>query len=324
MEKDILKLIYEFPIMIAGINQQKSIIIFSEQCEKLFEYTKEEMFANSNGIDVLLPPHSGHQSTLFEIMQLKPDRPYVVNDLSVQTKTGKNIVVNWHIRNRKHPLIDADITWLIGYDVTEEAIIRKNLRASEKRFQTICTATNDAVWDWDLTTNALWWNDGMRDIFGYQNNQREHTIEWWVSNIHPEDRDRVKKRIYESVDRADDYWFDEYRFRRNDDSYAYVFDKGFIIKNEAGKAAQMIGGMMDITDKKIFQENLTLKTTQLREYSYYNSHKFRGPLARLMSLAHVLDIDEESTESNKLVAKQIQVAAEELDRLVRELSKLLQ
>lgn len=106
--------------------------------------------------------------------------------------------------------------------------------------------------------------------------------------------------------------------------YAYVFDERFIIKNELGKLIQLIGGMMDITDKKIFQENLTLKTTQLREYSYFNSHKFRGPLARLMSLAHVLDIDEETTDSNRLVAKQIQVAAEELDRLVKELSKLLQ
>ncbi len=93
---------------------------------------------------------------------------------------------------------------------------------------------------------------------------------------------------------------------------------------EYGKAIQMIGGMMDITAKKLFQENLTLKTTQLREYSYYNSHKFREPLARLMSLAHVLDIAEETTDSNRLVAKQIRVAAEELDRIVKELSKLLQ
>lgn len=324
MKGDIYKLIYEFPIMIAGVGPGRRVSVFSAQCEQLLGYSFAEIIDNPNAVDILLPQVSGFQKNLDEIILNKPTHPFIIHDLPLYTKDGKQVFVNWHIRNRKHPLIDEDITWFVGYDVTEEALMRIKLQASEKRFQTICRATNDAVWDWDLQNNFLWWNDGMRDIFGYEQEQREHTIDWWVGNIHGDDRSRVKKRIFECVGRGDNYWFDEYRFRRNDDSYAYVFDRGFIVKDAMNRPVQMIGGMMDITDKKIFQENLSLKTTQLREYSYFNSHKFRGPLARLMSLAHVLEIETETTETNRMVAKQLQVAAEELDRLVKEVATIIQ
>lgn len=324
MQSEIFNLIHDIPILIAGIDPQKRFIIFNAQCEQLLGYSMAEMKTDEFAIDRLLPPSSGFQQSLQEIMLQKPKTPFVIHDLPLQTKNGKLVYVNWSLRNRKHPLIEEDITWFVGYDVTDEALMRMNLQASEKRFQTICRATNDAVWDWDLKTNYLWWNDGMRDIFGYEQEQREHSIDWWINNIHPDDRVRVKKRIFECVGRGDHYWFDEYRFRRSDGSYAFVFDRGFIIQDETKNSVQMIGGMMDVTDKKIFQENLSLKTTQLREYAYFNSHKFRGPLSRLISLAHLLEIEAEANESNRMVVKQIQVAAEELDRLVKELATLIQ
>src|SRR2546430_6828386 len=41
------------------------------------------------------------------------------------------------------------------------------LRESEERFRTLAKATNDAVWDWDLGTNKVWWNEGVLTLFGY-------------------------------------------------------------------------------------------------------------------------------------------------------------
>src|SRR5207247_6832913 len=35
------------------------------------------------------------------------------------------------------------------------------LRESEERFRTLAKATNDAVWDWNLSTNKVWWNEGV-------------------------------------------------------------------------------------------------------------------------------------------------------------------
>src|SRR5438876_350860 len=43
----------------------------------------------------------------------------------------------------------------------------KALRASEERYRLAARATNDAIWDWDLTTGLVEWNEGIRTLFGY-------------------------------------------------------------------------------------------------------------------------------------------------------------
>ena len=324
LTNDILSLIYEIPVLVAGINAQKQVVIFNSLCEELFQYKAEEMRIKPDALSVLLPDKDNLYNELQHIIDTKPVQRYIINDLELATKNGRKIYVNWSLRYRRHSLINDEITWFVGYDVTDEVIMRMKLEESEKRFQIISKATNDAVWDWDLKTDYLWWNAGITHIFGYEKDSVENSIDWWIGNIHPDDRDRVRRRIFESISRGDNYWFDEYRFKRSNGIYATVFDKGFIMKDKDGKPVQMIGGIVDITDKKIFQENLALKTNQLREYSFYNSHKFRGPLARLIALAHLLDIEKETLPSNQLAAQQIQVAAEELDRMIKELSSIMQ
>ena len=124
------------------------------------------------------------------------------------------------------------------------------LRESEQRFKLVAKATTDAIWDWDLTTDALWWNDGMEALFGYPPEELEPGIESWTSRLHPEDLDRVVHGIHAVIDEGGTNWSDEYRFRRRDGSYAFALDRGFIIRHESGKPLRMVGGMTDITNQK--------------------------------------------------------------------------
>jgi PAS domain S-box-containing protein len=118
---------------------------------------------------------------------------------------------------------------------------------SEKRFSIISKASNDAVWDWDLETDELWWNEGLSSIFGYNQDEIENTYKWWLERLHPSFTDQVNEKLKDHVDQGKELWSDEYMFRKKDGSYAYVFDKGYIIKNEKGKPIRFIGGMVDIT-----------------------------------------------------------------------------
>lgn len=140
-------------------------------------------------------------------------------------------------------------------DVTERLLSEEKLRKSEERFHLLTRATNDAVWDFDLLKNEYWLSKEFEKVFGYKLNETQ-TIElefWWL-NIHPEERERVMLSFNETMNSDAQCWSEEYSFHRADGGYVFVLDRGYIIRNESGKAVRAIGTMMDITQRKQAEE----------------------------------------------------------------------
>ena len=124
----------------------------------------------------------------------------------------------------------------------------------QERFELLARATNDAVWDWDLVTNEIWWNEGLRTLFGLPPDEVP-TIESWSARIHPDDAPRIEQSLYGAINSGERYWSDEYRFRRHDGEYAEIFDRGYIIYAD-GKPVRAIGAMLDITERRRLEEQL--------------------------------------------------------------------
>ena len=153
---------------------------------------------------------------------------------------------------------------VIARDITARRQAEEELRASENRFHLVTRATTDVVYDWDMSTDAIWWNENMRHLFGYDGPPSELGIAFWTSLLHPEDRERVNAGLSGAVSGGEQFWADEYRFRRSDGSYANVLDRGFIVRDPAGQAVRMIGAMMDITDRKLTEQRLRDSRGHLR------------------------------------------------------------
>ena len=142
-------------------------------------------------------------------------------------------------------------------DITQLKQVEQSLRASEQRFKLLAKTTNDAIWDWDLGSNALWWNEGFELLFGYDRQDVEPTIESWTSRVHPHDKDAVVRNVQTAISGGADSWSGEYRFRRRDGSFAYVLDRGHVIRDASGAAIRMVGGMTDLTQHKQLEERLS-------------------------------------------------------------------
>ena len=142
-------------------------------------------------------------------------------------------------------------------DVTERVQSEEKLRKSEERFHLLTRATSEAVWDLDLLKNEYWLSKEFEKAFGYKLNETQ-TIDlesWWL-NIHPEERERVILNFNEIMNSDAKSWSEEYSFRRAEGGYVFVLDRGYIIRNESGKAVRAIGTMMDITQRKQAEEIL--------------------------------------------------------------------
>ncbi len=162
------------------------------------------------------------------------------------------------------PLEVSLATWKTGSQDFYSAIIRNittrkqvemALRESEKRFRLIARAVSDAAWDRDLVTSELWQSLGLRRLFGYPADYvTDYT--WWVNTLHPEDRGGILDSMQKALDGEDHFWSGEYRFRRADGSYAYVLDRGYVIRDERGKPVRMIGAMVDFTERVLARQEL--------------------------------------------------------------------
>ncbi|MHB9879873.1 PAS domain S-box protein [Pacificimonas sp. ICDLI1SI03] len=167
----------------------------------------------------------------------------------------------WHIRRdgtrffangSVRPLHDAqgNITGFIkiARDETERRAAEAALRETEQRYRLAAKATNDAIWDWNLASNRVEWNEAVCVLFGYE--EVEPTSDWWIEHIHPDDRDRIHDSISSVIDGAGDHWTAEYRFRRVDGTFADVLDRGHVFRDAEGGAVRMIGAMLDLSERK--------------------------------------------------------------------------
>jgi PAS domain S-box-containing protein len=190
-------------------------------------------------------------------------------------------------------------------DITAELASQQALRDSDERFHLLARATNDTIWDWNLVTGAVWWNDNFAAMFGYAMTDLEPGPESWTSRIHPDDQARVADGIHHAIDGTASTWSDEYRFRRHDGSYADIFDRGILVRDADGRAVRMIGSMMDVSARKRAELALRLhademaalaralqrSNQELDQFAYVASHDLKAPLRGIANLSQWIEED---------------------------------
>jgi PAS domain-containing protein len=147
-----------------------------------------------------------------------------------ERRVGLDGRVRW-LSTTKMPLRDKDGTIIgtfgVSRTITERKQAEEALCESEERFRTLAKATNDAVWDWNLGTNKVWWNEGVLTLFGNRLDNSEADPLWWLERVHPEDRSAEEAFFLEVVHGKEPTWVDEYQFRCADGSYKDVYDRGY-------------------------------------------------------------------------------------------------
>lgn len=141
-------------------------------------------------------------------------------------------------------------------DLTEQKKAQKEIIETNERVKLIAKSTDDVIYDWYIETNEIWWNESFYDIFGFSNNSHTRSISFWESCIKQEERQRILDSLSSAIQNKHDFWFDEYEFLKADGSYAYVFDRGYLLKNDDGKPYRMLGSMVDLTYRKKIENEL--------------------------------------------------------------------
>jgi signal transduction histidine kinase/ActR/RegA family two-component response regulator len=197
-------------------------------------------------------------------------------------------------------------------------------RRAQDRLLLFAEATEEALWDWDIDSNDLWWGGGIQNLLGPGSIWVENKLSWKLARIAPEDVGRVEVSLRAALEATASAWREEYRFRRADGSWMVVDDRGYFLREADGRAYRAVGTMRDVTPlygllEREKQARAAAETASRAkdEFLAMLGHELRNPLAPIMTALQLLRLrggDEIDTELTVLDRQ-----AQHLVRLVDDL-----
>lgn len=131
--------------------------------------------------------------------------------------------------------------------------ITEFVEGSEK-FELLNKISKDVIYEWDILRDSFNWGDGFKRVFGYDFVNTTFKLKDWAKLMHPIDNERHKESWDSFLKNPkENQWIKEFRFKRKDNSYAYVEENAILIRNKEGTPIKMIGLLRDTSSKKVIE-----------------------------------------------------------------------
>ncbi|MEA5582557.1 PAS domain S-box protein [Nodularia harveyana UHCC-0300] len=151
-------------------------------------------------------------------------------------------------------------------DITEQYLALRDrqiaeaaLAKSEEQFRLTLEFTEIGIWDWNILTGEVIWNNKHYELFDLDPETTIPGYEVWRNAIHPEDVNIVEKAVLNALQQNINYEPAEYRVIHADGTVHWLSGRGRGIYNQAGDPIRMLGIVMDISDRKRAAQMLELQ-----------------------------------------------------------------
>ena len=208
----------------------------------------------------------------------------------------------------------------------------KQLEDSEQRYNLAVSGTNDGIWDWDLTTDIVYYSPVWLEILGYcENDHLSFTLNTYLDNIHVEDRLDTEKAINNHLSGNSEIYQHIHRMQHREKYYLWIEAKGKCLLNQEKKPYRMVGTINNITDKKHIEEELqkAKETAEIAnaaksQFLAKMTHELRTPLTAIIGFGQLINRDKNLSDSTRQYIDIVNRSGEHLLSLINDVLSMSQ
>jgi PAS domain S-box-containing protein len=158
------------------------------------------------------------------------------------------------------------LIWSYIQNISLQKQAENKLQENNKQLELIINSTQVGIWDWQIQTAVLTVNERWASIIGYTIAELgDISIETWLTHAHADDLEDSGNKLQAHWDNETEYYTFEGRMNHKAGHDIWILDTGKVIEwDEYGKPKRMVGTHLDITEKKLAEQNLA-KTNESLE-----------------------------------------------------------
>ena len=165
-----------------------------------------------------------------------------------------------------HEKIDATMSFFknfaqtisqLNYSAIKLARSATLLKESTDRLEFALSNSEIGLWDWDVPSGNVIFNEHRYGMLGYDANELQNDIDTWKTLIHPDDWPTVYQALELHLQGKMPGYESEFRLRHKDGHWIWILDRGRVVMRDAeGAPLRVVGTHMDISRRKNIEQEL--------------------------------------------------------------------
>lgn len=177
-----------------------------------------------------------------------------------------------------------ELVFATARDVTDRVELQQALDIERQQLRSAQDIARIGSWHLELATGEMFWSDATYELLGIEPPEGLPDAELWLSSLDPSEHERGQARLADAIVNGGDFSFDFQRAQL--DGYGepvFIATKGFAERGPDGRTKRLIGTLVDITERKRYQDGLKFIADHDPLTSLSNRRKFDEVLARHVS-----------------------------------------